>query len=186
MHCSSTFVVRPARPDEHARLGQLMVAVYASLDGFPGPADQPRYYDLLAGIGALADPPAVELLVAADGDALLGGVVDVADVARYGAGGILAGERDASAFRLLAVDRAARGRGVGKALAVACVERARRRGHAQVVIHTTEAMRVAWAMYERLGFARAPALDFLQEGLPVFGFRLRLGEVARGPSPTPA
>jgi hypothetical protein len=29
-------------------------------------------------------------------------------------------------------------------------------------------------MYERMGFVRAEELDFLQEGFPVYGFRLRL------------
>jgi ribosomal protein S18 acetylase RimI-like enzyme len=63
---------------------------------------------------------------------------------------------------------------VGKALTHACIERARERGHAQVILHTTLAMRVAWALYESLGFERSEDLDFRQGDLPVFGFRLRL------------
>jgi hypothetical protein len=43
-----------------------------------------------------------------------------------------------------------------------------------VILHTTAAMRVAWALYERLGFRRSEDLDFMQGELPVFGFRLRL------------
>jgi hypothetical protein len=43
-----------------------------------------------------------------------------------------------------------------------------------MVLHTTQAMQVAWAMYEKLGFTRSEDLDFEQEGLPVFGFRLPL------------
>jgi hypothetical protein len=35
-------------------------------------------------------------------------------------------------------------------------------------------MKVAWRMYEALGFERSPDLDFLQGELPVFGFRLKL------------
>ena len=35
-----------------------------------------------------------------------------------------------------------------------------------------EAMKIAWGMYEKLGFKRSDDLYFLQKGLPVFGFRL--------------
>lgn len=35
-------------------------------------------------------------------------------------------------------------------------------------------MRLAWGLYERLGFQRSEDLDFAQQGLPVFGFRCRL------------
>jgi len=33
-------------------------------------------------------------------------------------------------------------------------------------------MRVAWSLYQKLGFERSPDLDFAQEELPVYGFRL--------------
>src|SRR5262245_60691356 len=168
------FVIREAREDEHDELGGLLVTVYAGLEGFPGPAEQPAYYEMLAGIGRLAAQPDTTLLVAVDDDGggrLLGGVVYVADTRSYGAGGAAREERDAAGFRLLGVRQEARGRGVGRALAVACIERARGAGRRRVVLHTTRAMQVAWAMYEGLGFARAPELDFVQERLEVFGFR---------------
>lgn len=63
---------------------------------------------------------------------------------------------------------------MGRALTVACIELAREKGHAEVVLHTTKAMRVAWGMYERLGFVRSADLDFSQQALQVFGFRLKL------------
>ena len=44
----------------------------------------------------------------------------------------------------------------------------------QVIIHTTKAMKVVWRMYEHLGFKRSPDLDFMQEELQAFGFRLIL------------
>jgi hypothetical protein len=44
----------------------------------------------------------------------------------------------------------------------------------QVVIHITMAMQTAWKMYNNLGFKRSEDLDFMQGGLPVFGFRLKL------------
>jgi GNAT superfamily N-acetyltransferase len=171
---SPPLVIREATQAEHAALGQLMVSVYAGLEGFPKQAEQPRYYEMLAHIGRLAERPATTLLVAVAGSELLGGVVYISDMAQYGSGGSATQERDASGFRLLAVSPRARGRGVGHALAERCIALARERKQAQVIIHTTEAMKVAWGMYERLGFVRSPDLDFMQEALQVFGFRLKL------------
>ena len=171
---SQKFSIREARPDEFEGLGRLMVAVYSSLEGFPSPEEQPRYYDMLAHIGQLAGKPETKLLVAVAGDALIGGVVYFSDMAQYGSGGIATRETNASGFRLLAVAPDARGLGVGKALATACIDMARGRGHGQVIIHTTSAMRIAWGIYERLGFKPSPDLDFMQEDLQVFGFRLEL------------
>lgn len=169
-----SIVIRQARAEEFDQLGRLMVAVYAGLEGFPGKAEQPRYYEMLANIGRLADKPDTQLLVAVDGTRLLGGVAYFSDMAQYGSGGTATQEKSASGFRLLAVAPEARGMGVGKALARKCIELARDRGHGQVVIHTTNAMKIAWGMYENLGFRRSPDLDFMQEQLQVYGFRLKL------------
>lgn len=164
--------IRDARPDEHAALGALMVSVYAQLEGFPSPQEQPAYYAMLADIGRLAERPGARLFVAHVAGRLAGGVVYFSDMAQYGSGGSATRERDAAGFRLLAVDPAVRGAGVGRALVEHCLAQARRDGRAQVVLHTTDAMRVAWGLYERLGFRRSEDLDFLQGALPVFGFRL--------------
>jgi ribosomal protein S18 acetylase RimI-like enzyme len=167
--------IRPVRPDEAAALGQLMVGVYAALEGFPTPAEQPAYYDMLANIARFGDKPDTEVLVAVRADGgLLGGVVYFGDMAQYGSGGTATRETGASGIRLLGVSPAARGLGVGRSLTEACIARARARGHTQVILHTTQAMQVAWAMYEKLGFLRSTDLDFLQAGFPVFGFRLVL------------
>ncbi|MGN2251340.1 GNAT family N-acetyltransferase [Frateuria sp. GZRe14] len=167
--------IREARPGEFDALGRLLVDVYARLEGFPGPDEQPRYYALLANIGEFTRKPRAQLLVALDADdRLLGGVVYFGDMAHYGSGGSAGTLPDASGIRLLGVAPAARGLGVGRALTEACIQRARERGHARVVLHTTRAMQVAWGMYERLGFERAPELDFMQGELPVFGFSLVL------------
>lgn len=62
--------------------------------------------------------------------------------------------------RLLGVHPDARGRGIGRQLTEACIERARSLDATDVALHTTELMRVARAMYERMGFTREPAYDF--------------------------
>ncbi|ANB19553.1 GNAT family N-acetyltransferase [Dokdonella koreensis] len=170
-------LIREARPDEYEALGLLLIAVYSTLEGFPTPREQPAYYRTLADVGALAARKNVTLLVAASTDGtLLGGVVYFGDMTEYGSGGSAPTERNAAGIRLLGVRSSARGRGIGKALTHACIERARRQGRAQVILHTTEAMHAAWGLYVSLGFRRSDDLDFLQEGLPVFGFRLRLME----------
>ena len=167
--------IREVRPAEHAALGRLMVEVYAALDGFPSPAEQPAYYEKLANIGRLGERPGVQVLVAVDaGERLLGGVVYFSAMAEYGSGGTAGAVADASGIRLLGVSAATRGMGVGRALTEACIARARARGHAQVILHTTQSMQVAWALYTKLGFERSTDLDFMQGEMPVFGFRLAL------------
>ena len=162
--------IREARAEEHESLGRVMIAAYVTLDGFGDPAAHPEYFALMANIGRLAGEPGVTLCVAVEDGVLLGGVVYFADLAQYGA---VVTEPETSAFRLLAVAPEARGRGIGKALALHCLERARASGHRQVILHTSPPMAIAWAMYERLGFARAPELDFIAPtGLPISGFRL--------------
>ena len=109
------------------------------------------------------------------GQLLAGGVVYFGDMAHYGSGGLATQARNGAGVRLLAVEPSLRSRGAGRALTQACIDLARRQGKGQVILHTTRAMKVAWEMYERLGFVRSGELDFSQHGLPVFGFRLILG-----------
>jgi ribosomal protein S18 acetylase RimI-like enzyme len=92
-----------------------------------------------------------------DGDHLLGGVTfvtgpgPVADIARPGE----------SEIRALAVDRTARGRGVGDALVRACVDRARAlEGCTAIVLSSQRSMHAAHRLYERLGFVRTPGRDW--------------------------
>ena len=172
-----TLYIREIRKDEFATLGQLMVDVYSNLAGFPGPHDQPGYYDALRNIGRFSERKDAKVLVAISAeDELVGGIVYFGDMAEYGSGGIATTVKNASGIRLLGVSARARGTGTGKALARACVQLAKDKGHSHVVLHTTHAMQVAWSLYEKLGFERSKDLDFVQESLPVFGFRLWLGE----------
>ncbi|HWC13481.1 MAG TPA: GNAT family N-acetyltransferase [Actinomycetota bacterium] len=80
-----------------------------------------------------------------------------------------------ASFRLLAVDPAARGLGVGRRLTELCIERARGAGATAVGLHTTDVMEVARAMYERMGFERAPTYDFHpSDEIAVEAYRLTL------------
>jgi GNAT superfamily N-acetyltransferase len=169
------YTIRDARPDEFKAIGQLMVDVYSNLDGFPKPDEQPAYYELLANIGGITQKPKARLLVAVSRETdIEGAVVYMGDMAHYGSGGTATQEKDAAAFRLLSVAPAARGRGLGKLLSNVCIELARDEGYQQMIIHTTDAMKPAWKMYEKIGFKRSEDLDFLMEGFPVYGFRMPL------------
>ncbi len=78
-------------------------------------------------------------------------------------------------MRLLAVDPAMRGHGIGNALTRKCVERARRMGAPALGLHTTDMMQTAMQMYERMGFVRVPELDFHPtENTTIKGYRLYL------------
>jgi GNAT superfamily N-acetyltransferase len=172
-----SLTIRDVVPSECEPLGALMVGVYSGLDGFPTPLEQPAYYELLANIGRFTERPGARVLVAVTpAGELVGGIVYFGDMTQYGSGGIASTIENASGIRLLGIDPRFRGAGAGKALANACIELAREQGHSEVILHTTAAMRIAWTLYVKLGFVRAEELDFLQEGYPVSGFRLRLRE----------
>jgi len=59
---------------------------------------------------------------------------------------------DEGEFRMLAVDPACQGHGIGEALAVAAVERFRAEGASGVVLSSLPEMQAAHRLYERLGF----------------------------------
>lgn len=169
------YIIRPAKPEEFEELGKLMHRVYSLLEGFPTEAEQPNYYLMLLHIGELTKKPNTELWVAVFPEGkLAGGVVYISDMQFYGSGGTATQEKNASGFRLLAVDPELRGKGIGKLLVEKCIQKAKENNHAQVIIHSTKAMQVAWKMYERMGFVRSEDLDFMQGELAVFGFRMKL------------
>ena len=172
---TTDLTIRDARTDEFSAIGRLLVEVYSGLAGFPTPAEQPQYYEMLENIGRLAERPQARLLVAvAPQGELAGAIVYFGDMAHYGSGGSATCVKNASGIRLLGVSTRHRNLGAGRALTQACIELALKAGHAEVILHTTEAMQIAWRLYERLGFARSEDLDFSQQGLRVFGFRFRL------------
>ena len=174
---SKKVTIRKARKEECQTLGELLVEVYAGIDGFPKPDEQPAYYQMLRNIGQFADKPSTDLIVAvSETGELLGGVVYFDDMKYYGSGGTATQEKNAAGFRLLGVSPKSRGMGLGKLLTQECISRARDSGLEQVIIHTTKSMAGAWKMYEKLGFERSEDLDFVQGDLEVFGFRYKFSD----------
>lgn len=112
-----------------------------------------------------------ELMVAVDGQQLLGTVTYAAEGSRLQE---IARRREAE-FRMLAVAPAAAGRGVGRALVEWVIEASRRDGHVAVVCSSRPAMHAAHRIYERAGFVRRPERDWSPaEGIDLLGFGLTL------------
>lgn len=147
-------VIRPVTPAEYATLGEITAQAYLQ-DGLLTFGASDRYLAELRDVARRA--AACEVLVAMDGDRVLGGI---AFVPSGGAMADIAGAEEAE-VRMLAVAHAARRRGVGEALVRACVERARGvPGCVRIVLSSQEAMRGAHRIYERLGFVRTPHRDW--------------------------
>ena len=76
----------------------------------------------------------------------------------------------------------ARGRGVGRALVTACLDRARALGLTEAVLCSLPDMTPAHRLYESFGFMRRPDLDWSPfDGVTLWGFSLdiRSREVRR-------
>jgi ribosomal protein S18 acetylase RimI-like enzyme len=156
--------IRAATEPEFAAIGDLCVAAYEPFLSQAG-----DYVDTLRDAATRA--ATAELLVAVDGEQLLGTVTFVPDGGPLGEIAT-AGETE---FRMLAVSPAAQGRGVGTALLRRVVEETASRGRAGVVCSSQPAMRAAHRVYERLGFTRDPQRDWSPlPGVDLLAFALRL------------
>lgn len=154
---ASDLVVRPVRPDEHDAVGRLTVAGYEA-DGHLTRADGTYDHEYAAWIGDVAGrADHSEVLVAVDVDRPVGTVTWCPPGS---ASAQLARRPDQGEFRTLAVDPDARGRGVGRALVEACVERARAAGLDEVLLCSLTEMTTAHRLYLSMGFERRPALDW--------------------------
>ncbi|MCT9009647.1 GNAT family N-acetyltransferase [Streptomyces rhizosphaerihabitans] len=147
-------VIRRARPEEYPTIGEIAAQAYLG-DGLLDFGESDAYLERLRDVAGRA--AVAEVLVAVDGDRVLGSVTFVADGSPM-ADFARAGEAE---IRMLAVARAARGRGAGEALVRACVERARAvAGCERVVLSTQGTMHSAHRVYERVGFTRTPDRDW--------------------------
>jgi ribosomal protein S18 acetylase RimI-like enzyme len=179
----SPIVVRAAVPADYPAVARLTVDAYRA-DGQLNEASA-TYAETLADVAARAE--AGDLLVAVDratdgaadgaadratgGDRVLGSVLYVEPGSRY-AELSRAGE---SEFRMLAVDPAAQGRGVGRTLVQACVDRAAAAGCTAVVICVRDFAMAAQKLYMSLGFARVPELDWSPlPGVSLLALRLEI------------
>ena len=162
--------IRPLTGDDDLQaFGRLVRDSYVALPDSPV---EPDYELELLDVVARVEQAVV--FGAFDGERPLGCITFVADASSPYAEDLLDGE---SSFRMLAVDAAARSRGVGEALTVRCIDEARSLGSEAVFIHSGTWMPTAHRLYGRLGFERVPGRDwrFVDPPFTLLGFRLSLG-----------
>jgi GNAT superfamily N-acetyltransferase len=148
-------VLRDARGNELDLAAGVMAAAYAQYIPPDPPDAWLAYRDEIRDVRSrLGD---ATLIVAAEDKRLLGAVTYYPDGSKDERGGWPSAW---AVIRLLAVHPDARGRGIGRLLTEECIRRARPAGRIAVGLHTTEFMAIARAMYERMGFVRAPQFDF--------------------------
>jgi ribosomal protein S18 acetylase RimI-like enzyme len=148
----SDFIVRQATTEELPEIGRLTVEVYRG-DGYLSP--ESTYATRLA--DAAARFREAELLVAVDAE---GTVLGTVTIARPGSPWVDVAGPDELEFRMLAVSRAARGRGIGEALVRAVIDRAAELGLSGVVLSSQQDMANAHRLYDRFGFYRTPERDW--------------------------
>lgn len=142
--------LRLAEPADLEEVGELTAAAYENFT--LGPAD-PYVVQLR---DAARRAREAELWVAVDGDALLGTVTACPPGSPWRE---LAGEHEGE-FRMLAVHPRAQGRGVGRALASLCEDRAREHGAHAMVLSSLGDMAAAHRVYAHLGYSRLPTRDW--------------------------
>jgi ribosomal protein S18 acetylase RimI-like enzyme len=158
-------MIRQARPDERAAVGELRVTAYRALGLLP---ESSGYAQTLRGFGFDDD---CLVLIAADetGNDILGTIT----LKPFGPDSELAQDETEADARAFAVAPQGQGQGVGRALLLALIESADKRGLRCLRLCTQQAMRAAQHLYETTGFTRTPNLDFQ----PVPGLTLRAYEL---------
>ncbi len=155
-------------PAELVRLGDIVVAAYDAIGALEG---DDEYIPELRDVERRAREAVVLAAVDAATGAPLGCLTYVPDAASPWAEHLRSGE---AGIRMLAVDPAAQGRGVGTALVAACLERARADGRRAVFLHSLPVMAGAQRIYTRFGFRPASERDWVFPGFLLMGFVLDL------------
>jgi ribosomal protein S18 acetylase RimI-like enzyme len=139
---ASAFHIRPVRtPADLAAAAELFAAYAASL-----PVDL-DYQDFAAELAALPGkyaPPDGELLLARGADGAALGCVALRPL----------GDDRCCEMKRLFLAPAARGLGLGRAMAEAVIEEARRHGYRELRLDTLPTMTAAISLYDQMGFER--------------------------------
>ena len=163
--------IRLARPEEYTEAGRITALAYREFVR-PNDKDWEEYVAELADVEGRADR--TEVFVAVDEGRILGCVTLELDQTVGDDDDEL--PPDVSCIRMLGVDPAARGRGIGRALVEACIQRSREAGKRVVTLRTTSRMKVAQSLYSSMRFDRDEARDMVYEDrLHLMAYRLPIG-----------
>jgi ribosomal protein S18 acetylase RimI-like enzyme len=178
----SDIVIRDYTPPDADGVNAVARAAFGQYQGEYG--DWPTF---IAGIGRMAElAQDAELVVAERSGTIVGAVAHIAPGRPRSA--IFPDEW--SVIRMLVVDPAHRGHGIGRDLVAACLQRARRAAAPAIGLHTSPIMASALRLYGALGFERdrdLPPIRGVPYGrymLPAAGIAAALGLHAdhRGPT----
>ncbi len=145
--------IREARPEELGEVETLVKAAYCEFQPLMPAAAWNGWMDNIR--ETLHGPEGV-VLVAEDQGRIEGAVKFYPDAGQAHQGEWPAG---AASIRLLAVAPASRGRGYGRLLTQACLDRARKLSIPTIFLYTGTFMAAARQLYEKLGFKRVPEFD---------------------------
>jgi len=163
-------VIRAYADADCAAVNAVALAAFAQYAG-----DYDDWPTFCAGIGRMADLAADgDLLVAERDGAVVGAVVHVGPGRPRSA----IYPDDWSVIRMLVVDPAARGAGIGRALVAATLERAARAGAPAVGLHTSPIMATALRLYEGIGFRREHDLPAIR-GVPYARYVLPAADIGK-------
>jgi ribosomal protein S18 acetylase RimI-like enzyme len=158
-------VLATAQPPDHAAIAALITGVYIG-EGYSQPERAERFAD----VAGWAQHATVIVARTEAG----GPIIGVVGIVRGGEGHTHFAERGETEMQRLAVAPEARGRGIGGALVVDCIERSRGMGAARLVLWTQPAMTSAQRLYEAAGFHRQPDREPV-EGRPQLVYVIDLG-----------
>ena len=145
--------IRQAGAEELDEVENLVKTAYREFQPLMPAAAWDRWMD---NIRETIQAPEGVLMVAGDQGRIEGAVKFYPDAAQAHQGQWPAG---AASIRLLAVAPASRGRGYGRLLTQACLDRARELAIPTIFLYTGTFMTAARQLYEKLGFKRTPEFD---------------------------
>ncbi len=167
--------VRDARISEREEIRSVTLAAYAQYKAIASPS----LWALLqqAILSGLAEEGPVERIVAEYAGKIVG-CVQLYPPSMRAYHVDVPVEATGPEVRLLAVDQALQGHGIGKALMFECIKRALDSGYSTLGLHTGDMMQTANQLYKHMGFVHVPGLDFhIEDGNLMKGYRLELEKI---------